>query len=146
MKETYLVACDASQTYIINAESEEKAIIEANKASYWSYGVELQHPIAYLIKDYVGDSILDVTEMEGIPDFQRTEIDERYEGSRLMNFLRKMMYEAILNDMEVVLFNSSSEIKREVNNTDIDTVRAFFENYTTDEILDIIEQTIENEE
>lgn len=79
MKETYLVACAGIQTYIINAESKEKAIIEANKASYWSYGVELQHPTAYLIKDYVGDSILDVTKMEGIPDFQRTEIDKRYE-------------------------------------------------------------------
>lgn len=146
MKETYLVACAGTQTYIINAESKEKAITEANKISYWSYGVELQHPTAYLIKDYVGDDILDVSEMEGIPDFQRAEIDKRYEGSRLMNFLQKMMYEALCNDMEVALFNSHSEIKREVNNTDIDTVRAFFEDYTTDEILDIIEQTIENEE
>lgn len=63
-----------------------------------------------------------------------------------MNFLKKMMYEALLNDMEVALFNSSSEIKREVNNTDIDTVRAFFEDYTTEEILNLIEQTIGNEE
>ena len=63
-----------------------------------------------------------------------------------MNFLQKMMYEALCNDMEVALFNSSSEIKREVNNTDIDTVRAFFEDYTTEEILNLIEQTIENEE
>lgn len=63
-----------------------------------------------------------------------------------MNFLRKMMYEALCNDMEIALFNSHSEIKREVNNTDIDTVKAFFEDYTTKELLNIIEQTIENEE
>lgn len=77
---TYLVACAGIQAYIINAESKEKAITEANKASYWSYGVELQHPTAYLIKDYVGDSILDVTKMEGIPDFQRAKINEKYWG------------------------------------------------------------------
>lgn len=63
-----------------------------------------------------------------------------------MNFLKKMMYEALCNDMEVALFNSSNEIKKEVENLDIDTARAFFEDYTTEEILNLIEQTIENEE
>ena len=80
MKETYLVACAGIQTYIINAESEEKAITEANKVSYWSYGVELQHPTAYLIKDYVGDSILDVSEMIVIPDYEIKMINRNYKG------------------------------------------------------------------
>lgn len=75
---TYLVACAGIQAYIINAESKEKAITEANKASYYFYGVELQHPTAYLIKDYVEDSVLDVSKMLKISGYEMKMLNRNY--------------------------------------------------------------------
>lgn len=62
-----------------------------------------------------------------------------------MNFLQQMAYEVLSTTMEVSLFMSDDEIKTKViqmgNN---DVLREFFRNYTTEELLDIIEQTMEN--
>ena len=63
-----------------------------------------------------------------------------------LNFLQKMMVEVLTGDMAVALFVTEHGIRSRVKRCDIDTVRAFFENYTTEEILDVIEQTIENQE
>lgn len=61
-----------------------------------------------------------------------------------MNFLKKMMLEVCLTDMELVFEFGDDEIERKIKEIDMDTVRAFFAPYTVDELLDIIEQTDEN--
>lgn len=61
-----------------------------------------------------------------------------------MNFLKKMMLEVCLTDMELVFLFGDDEIERKIKEIDMDTVRAFFAPYTVDELLDIIEQTDEN--
>ena len=61
-----------------------------------------------------------------------------------MNFLKRMMFEVCLTDMELVFEFGDDEIERKIKETDMDTVRAFFTPYTVDELLDIIEQTDEN--
>lgn len=62
-----------------------------------------------------------------------------------MNFLQKMAYEVLTGTMEVSLFMTDDEIKEKViqmgNN---DVLREFFSDYSTGELLDIIERTMEN--
>lgn len=64
-----------------------------------------------------------------------------------MNFLQKMTYEVLTGTMEVSLFMTDDEIKEKViqmgNNN---VLREFFSNYSTGELLDIIEQTMENQD
>lgn len=64
-----------------------------------------------------------------------------------MNILQKMAYEVLTGTMEVALFMTDEEIKEKViqmgNN---DVLREFFSNYSTGELLDIIEQTMENQD
>lgn len=63
-----------------------------------------------------------------------------------LNFLQKMMIEVLTGDMAVALFVTEHGIRSRVKRCDNDTIRAFFENYTTEELLDVIEQTIKNQE
>ena len=63
-----------------------------------------------------------------------------------MNILQKMAYEVLTGTMEVSLFMTDDEIREKViqmgNN---DVLREFFSDYSTGELLDIIEQTMENQ-
>lgn len=57
-----------------------------------------------------------------------------------MNMMQRMMFEALCNDMSVALFTDEEVIRRNVVESDSDTIRAFFDDYTKDEIIDLIEQ------
>lgn len=63
-----------------------------------------------------------------------------------LNFLQKMMVEVLSGDMAVALFVTEHGIKSRVQRCDIETAKEFFESYTTEELLNIIEQTIKNQE
>ena len=63
-----------------------------------------------------------------------------------MNILQKMAYEVLTGTMEVSLFMTDDEIKekvKEMGNNDV--LREFFRDYSTGELLDIIEQTMESD-
>lgn len=62
-----------------------------------------------------------------------------------MNFLQKMAYKALTSNVELLLFMNDEEIKeRVIQNGNNAVLRAFFCNYTVEEVLDIIEQTMES--
>lgn len=63
-----------------------------------------------------------------------------------LNFLQKMMVEVLTGDMAVALFVTEHGIKSRVQRCDIETAKEFFKNCTTEELLDIIEDTIINQE
>lgn len=64
MKDFYIVVSATNETYIILAESANAALQRANERSRELYGDDMQQPEAILLKDYIEDDILDVSNME----------------------------------------------------------------------------------
>lgn len=98
--------------------------------------------------DYMMDCEEERLEQEHLDyeEVQRNYDDDICELYNSMNFLQKMAFEVLSTCMEVGLFMSDDEIMEKIiENGSNDALREFFSNYTTGELLDFIEQTMENQ-